>query len=522
MPPLKEAFNQAMPLRISDQQLSRLSKFVTSWLGLHFPEKRWRDLERIICQAASDLGFQDAAACIEQLVSRQLGKDREDILAGHLTIGETYFFREPKSFEILEERILPDLIASRRGRDQRLRIWSAGCSTGEEAYSLAILLGRLIPDIHGWQITILATDINSRALGKAQRGVYGEWSFRGVPDRVRQRHFQRTADGRFELPHSIRRMVTFAVLNLAEDNYPSLTTNTNAMDVILCRNVLMYFEPNQQERAILGFQRSLLDDGWLIVSPCETSPAFSARFETVMFPGAVFYKKGDPVTKPSCPLLTLSDSSLAGPRASFVQATPPVLPAPAPPRPPRPPAPEGPNRPALPAKPLPYEEALSLYRQGCYGEAAETLSGLLDLTKATGGSAQLFGKAAALLAQSLANRGEIAAALEWTEKAIAVDKLNAELYYLRATILQEQGTFTQAMASLKQALYLDHTFVPAHFALGTLCLGQGRPGEARKHLENALTLLASCPPDDPVPGAEGMTAARLREIIAATRDSLKS
>jgi chemotaxis protein methyltransferase CheR len=149
------------------------------------------------------------------------------------------------------------------------------------------------------------------------------------------------------------------------------------------------------------------------------------------------------------------------------------------------------------------------------------LSGLLARTGTSGGSAHLFGKASALLAQSLANRGEIASALEWAEKAIAVDKLNVELYYLRATIYQEQGAQSQAMASLKQALYLDHGFVPAHFALGTLYLRQGKSREASRHLENALTLLGASQPDDPVPGAEGMTTARFREIIVATRDSLK-
>jgi chemotaxis protein methyltransferase CheR len=123
------------------------------------------------------------------------------------------------------------------------------------------------------------------------------------------------------------------------------------------------------------------------------------------------------------------------------------------------------------------------------------------------------------MAQAQANRGKIALALEWVEKAIAVDKLNAELYYLRATILQEQGEIPKAMASLKQAIYLDQSFVMAHFALGMLTLPIGKPDEADRHLENALSLLGACPADDPVPGAEGMTTARLAEIITSTRVS---
>jgi chemotaxis protein methyltransferase CheR len=167
-----------------------------------------------------------------------------------------------------------------------------------------------------------------------------------------------------------------------------------------------------------------------------------------------------------------------------------------------------------------YEMALALYHQGNYQEAADKLSGLLAQAGAGIGPQPPYGKAAALMAQSQANRGEIAVALEWVEKAIAADKLNAELYYLRATILQEQGDIPKAMASLKQAIYLDQAFVMAHFALGTLTLQNGKPREAGKHLENALSLLGACPADDPVPGADGMTAARLSEIITATKASI--
>ena len=121
------------------------------------------------------------------------------------------------------------------------------------------------------------------------------------------------------------------------------------------------------------------------------------------------------------------------------------------------------------------------------------------------------------MASSLANLGRITPALEWVDKAIGLDKLNAELYYLRATIFQEQGSQSEAIASLKQSLYLDQDFVLAHFALGTLTLQQGNKREAGRHLENARSLLEARPIDEPVPGSEGMTTARLSEIIAATR-----
>ncbi len=505
-----------MSRRISDPQLFRLSEYVAGWLGLHFPKKRWGDLDRIICHAAQELEFETTDTCVEQILSGQLAREQEEILTAHLTIGETYFFREQKSFDILENSILPKLIASRRGRAQRLRIWSAGCSTGEEPYSLAILLSRLIPDLSEWQITILATDINSRSIGKAVQGVYSDWSFRGVPQWLRQKYFTRTPDGRYELPHAIRRMVTFSILNLADDSYPSLSTNTNAMDIIFCRNVLMYFEPKQHLQVIQNFQRSLLEGGWLVVSPCETSPDYSARFEMVMFPGATFYKRNDEGAKahavPPPAMVGVADVFVPPPSAA-------------------PPAPE-PISPAFPLEPEPvkpdvpqtqtqeYDEALTLYHQGRYEEAEYMLSGLLARSEAGSGANPAFGRAVALMAQAQANRGEISLALEWVDKAIAVDKLNAELYYLRATIFQELGEIPRAVASLKQAVYLDQAFVMAHFALGTLSLQNGKGAEAGRHLDNALSLLNACQADDPVPGAEGMTGARLSEIITATRASM--
>jgi chemotaxis protein methyltransferase CheR len=505
---------ETMPRQISDLQLYRLSEYIAGWLGLHFPKKRWRDLDRIICHAALELGFEDSGICIERLVSGQFAKEQEAILAGHLTIGETYFFREQKSLDILESLILPDLIASRRGKGKRLRIWSAGCSTGEEPYSLAIMLSRLIPDPREWQITILATDINSSALGKAVQGVYSDWSFRGVPQMIRQKYFTKTPDGRYELPHAIRRMVTFSILNLAEDNYPSLSTNTNAMDIILCRNVLMYFEQQQQQRVIQGFQRSLLEGGWLVVSPCETSAAFSACFETVMFPDAAFYKRNEQGGKKH---LVAPPVPVAVADARFPS---PIVPIAAP-KPPAPPSPPDTVKPAAPrAQPSLYEEALALYRQGSYEKSADMLSGLLVQSEAGIATRPAFGKAVALMVQAQANRGEIDLALEWVEKAIVIDKLNAELYYLRANIFQEQGEIHKAVASLKQAIYLDQTFVMAHFALGTLTLQNGKHREAGKHLANALSLLEACPVDDQVPGAEGMTTGRLAEIITTTRASM--
>lgn len=509
-----------MTINISDTLLSRLSEFLAARMGLHFPEKRRRDLERGISAAARDFCFENAEACIRWLMTSPLTKERIEILARHLTIGETYFFREKRGFEILEEHILREIIRSRRGIEQYLRIWSAGCSTGEEPYSVAILLSKMIPDLKNWNVTILATDINPHFLQKAFEGVYGEWSFRDTSPWIKERYFKRTKEGRLEILPHIKKMVTFSYLNLAEEVYPSFLNNTDGMDVIFCRNVLMYFAPEQRERVVQNLYRSLVNGGWLMVSPGETLRVLSSQFVTVNFTGATLYKKeqqkihpaqefeaADPFFVPQTPVNpgleiqsevffinqsdsleeTIAQPLVAGPEQQRIREHPGTL----------------------------YEEALALYGRGRYAEAAAKLAGLFSDGVPGPNELNPGGKAMALLARACANQGKLAEALEWCEKAVAADKLNAGFHYLLATILLEQGQVEVAKTSLKRALYLDQDFVIAYFALGNLTRQQGKFKESVKHFENALLLLRGYGREDTLPESDGITAGRLREIITS-------
>jgi len=253
-----------LPLALPDPLLSRLSDFLEAQMGLHFPKERWRDLDRGIAAASREAGYAEAEAYIRWLLTAPLTRTQIEGLASHLTVGETYFFREKRSLEILEQQILPELLRTRAQTEKHLRIWSAGCCTGEEPYSIAMLLDQLIPDLEKWNVTILATDINPQFLRKAAKGIYGAWSFRDTPGWIRERYFTKRQDGRFEIQPRIRRRVTFSYLNLAEDAYPSLVNSTNAMDVILCRNVLMYFAQERARKVVDNLHRSLVDGGWLI------------------------------------------------------------------------------------------------------------------------------------------------------------------------------------------------------------------------------------------------------------------
>jgi chemotaxis protein methyltransferase CheR len=497
-----------MNSNLSDNLLSELSEFIVSKIGLHFSKDRWRDLERGIGSVALEFGFDNPETYVQQLLSSPLTRYQIEILASHLTVGETYFFREKKIFGILEERILPELSRSRREGDKRLRIWSAGCATGEEAYSIAILLNKMFPDLKNWNITILATDINPRFLNKATHGLYSEWSFRGCPPSVKEMYFKRKEGSCYEILPHIKRMVTLSYLNLAEDAYPSLLNNTNAMDIIFCRNVLMYFSPEYAGKVIQNLYRSLLDGGWLIVSPSETSHILFSQFATVNFPGVILYKKDSKKSRGEAQPQSFYDTTEIFPQPFFdpaIQSEPEVSFA----------EPSGSS--ALKTEdlksdelqPTPFAEATALYEQGRYAEAAEKL-----LTRFQ--DHQDKSKAICLLARALANQGRLAEALEWCEKAIFADRLNPTLYYLHATILEEQGLMDKAMRSMKRVLYLDQHFALAHFALGNIALRLEKFIESKKHFKNALSLLNTYRREDALPESDGMTAGRLLEIIETT------
>lgn len=491
---------------LPDALLSAISEFMGAQLGLYFPRERWDDLERGISAAARDFDLPDPQACVRWLLSGPLTRNHIEVLASHLTVGETYFFREQQSLEVLEREILPELLRARSDGERRLRVWSAGCSTGEEAYSIAMLLDRLIPDPEAWNVTILASDINARSLSKAAAGVYGEWSFRGAPEWIKPRYFKPLENGRFELQPHIRSRVTFSHLNLADDIYPSLLNNTNAMDVILCRNVLMYFASHQARKVIQNLHHVLVEGGWLVVSPSEASHVLFSQFDLVNFPGVILYQKND--TK----LRTKRTPVLLGEQAEIVQPTI-KIPLPSPPPAQAAVPKEMPSAPASeePAPETPrtlYAAAESLYQQGRYAEAADTI--LAVLTRHAPESA-----AFSLLARTRANQGNLPDALSWCDRWIAADKLEPAARYLRAVVLLEQGDAEQARASLQQAVYLQPDFVLAHFALGNLARGRSKMDEADKHFANALRLLRSHQANDLLPESDGLTAGRLTEIITS-------
>lgn len=510
---------QSTAQTISDQLLRQVSELIECRTGLYFPHERFANLERGLVQAAREVKCHNPRAYVESLLSRDLHVADLEILAGSLTTGETHFFRDPCAFEFIESTLLPGLIAAKRGGDQRLRIWSAGCATGEEPFSMAILLHRLIPNLAGWHITILGTDINPKALAKAAAGIYSEWSFRATPAWVKPQYFTAHSGGRYELQPWLKRMVSFAYLNLVDDVYPSVLNNTNAMDLIICRNVLLYFNPDRIAPVVKRLHRALAHGGQLVLGAVEASQMKFAEFTPVPAPGMALYQKNGAMAgfDRRTMIGSLSDTPLDAPAAVPVtpstEKTPPLSSVPAAASPwTRAPTPD-----AVSAFPTSchsaYAEANELYAAGRYVEARAILMAGTDPRSAL----RLPTSALGLLAQCHANLGELAEALVWCERALVTAKTDPTLHFLRVGILQELQRDDEALLALRNVLFLDPVHVLAHFTMANLYRRRDQRSLAAKHFANVRRLLANRDESEELPQSGGLTVGRLNAILAAMK-----
>ena len=487
---------------LSDMELLKLSEFIELNLALHFPENRWTDLERNITRAAKELGYNDVKTFINGFTSTALTREYAELLASHLTVNETYFWREPLTFEALENKILPELLKLRYSDSKKIRIWSAGCSGGEEPYSIAIALSRVISDIKNWDITILATDISPTMLNKAASGVYGKWSFRGTPTWLKEDYFNEIDKDKFEIIPKIKTLVKFRYLNLAENLYPSPINNTSAMDIIYCRNVLMYFKQSRFQQIANGLYNSLIDGGYLIVSSSELSSQNFPDFVPVNLPGFVLYQKSSKKTKSPPEVI----KSKVPPVLNFIKDK---LPA---------------NRiktkvkPKIGIEPSSNKELIKNDQHDITAIATEYLSGKYEVIISKLKDIEKTPEQHLLLIRSYANLGKPKEALESCETAISKEKLDSRLHFLYATILQNQDRITDAIAAIKRALFIDSEFILAYYSLGNLLIKTGNHIGAQKNYSNAISILKGLDDEEIIPESEGMTAGRFKEII---NDTLK-
>jgi len=487
--------------RLSQGELLLFQELLLRRTGMHITSRRSQEMGRHLWRVAAQEGMANLQVLYEKLDETRTESELWDQVISGLTIGETYFFRDRAQFEALRFHLLPEII-KRRGGERRLRLWSAGCASGEEPYSLAMLLTDIIPDIDRWSISILGTDINKESLGRARQARYKKWSFRQVgPDLVR-RFFTQDED-RFELHPRIKSMVSFNYLNLSEDNYPSLMTNTSAMDLILCRNVAIYLPDEQVQAMVRRFAGCLSQGGWLMVAATETDPRGFPGFVTRnMGPAAVYQLRGVDDEKPQSPwdLEACRTPEEPEPVAPLFKAPPP-----------RPAAPQA-MRPPLVAGPDVLSQARHMMETNRYQSARCLLEQATVRQRAAAG---LWLKGA----RRLANLGKLAEARYWCEKSLEGEPLSAEAHHCRALIALEDGEALLAGEHLRKALYLEPNHLAAHFSLATLYRRLGQNQKAQVHGRQAIRLASSLPPEQSVPEADGLAAGRIVTMLQVLMDA---
>ncbi len=242
--------------------------------------------ERRLAPRLELLGLRDFSAYARYLRFDPRGPDELDLAIDLLIPHETYFFREPTQLGCFTDELLPDLEV-RGARRRSLQIWSAGCATGEEPYTLAMLLTTR-PALAGWTLDVLGTDLSHQALTQARKAEYGSTSLRATSDAQRARFFDDLPAGRYRVKSQVRDLVRFGQLNLLDAGNAALLPR---FDLIFCRNVLMYFDAPTRKRVVEGFYDRLYDGGVLLLGHSENLLTLSTRFELVQLEADLVYRR---------------------------------------------------------------------------------------------------------------------------------------------------------------------------------------------------------------------------------------
>ncbi|MFZ4399704.1 MAG: CheR family methyltransferase [Bacteroidales bacterium] len=482
-----------------EDYLINISYKLAEIFGLNFQSNQLKDMERRLQSAAKELKINSNIDTIYNLISKTALTDIEFYtLSANLTIGETYFFRENTALDLFKNKIIPELISQRQNNNKQIRIWSAGCSSGEEPYSLAILLNEYFPELSDWDVSILATDISPVAIQKALKGEYTNWSFRETGAEIKNKYFTSIGNN-WEIDIKIKKMVTFSYLNLSKNSFPSSLTNTENIDVIFCRNVMMYFTPQVISEVSNRFYKSLNENAWLITSQVELNDAYFSVFERINYKKGIFYQKREK-SKPSAKVITsVMSNHYAKPikRETKKIETLRIFNKP-----------EKINTPDSNIKEPKHNNDLSpaeLYQKGQYQKCIECCLKIII-------KEELNNEIFALLIKSYANSENPQNGIDVINKIILNKSVTHEMYYLYAVFLNEQNDTNQTEIILKKAIYLNHKHVLSHLMLGDILYRDNRKQLAIKQYANVYDLLKEYDNNEIVPDSEGLTAGRIKEL----------
>ncbi|HEX8551222.1 MAG TPA: CheR family methyltransferase [Abditibacteriaceae bacterium] len=440
---------------MTEELLQKFTELIAARTGLHVRDKDRTTLVRGLEARMSALSLvapESYLCLIERAPGAREGEWKH--LLPLLTNGESYFLRDKGQLSLIQTRILPDLMAQRK-REKTLRVWSAGCSTGEEVYSLAMIFDGALPRGAGWNVSIVGTDINEESLAKARRGVYGEWAFRALDETLRRRYFQ---DGN-EVNAALRSTVSFRTLNLRDDDWPSRTSGIFDIDLILCRNVLIYFRPEAVAHTLSRLTAALRPCGFLLTGHAELAGHNPAPLQVRAFPESVAYQKpavGAEIRAPQpSPRPERAPTNFAV--KAQVQSKPTVLVS------------------AETLRIAPVAKASTTPNSTPVNAAKTSMEELCNA------------------ARRFADIGNYADAVRCCREAIAVDIIAPHAYFLWAQVAAETGSPGEAKDLLKKVIYLAPTQPDAYLELAALYEAEGDAARAKRMRETALDALRTLP-----------------------------
>jgi len=277
---------------LSEHELSEIRMLIEERTGICFDESRERFFSTRVREHLRAKGFSRGTDLLRNM--RKSNVEYEALLERLLT-QETSFFRYPGVYEAFEKRVLPELHTKKFWKNPRtLRIWSAGCSTGEEPYSIAITILDSLSFADAWNVEILATDVGRQALKSAERGIYSGRSIASVTEKHLASHFS-AVDGRQQVKPRLRNMVSFAQMNLASPVY------MGRMDAIFCMNVLIYFSEESRRTLVQRFYETLEPGGYLFLGHSESISKMPVKFQAIVLNDCILYRKptADELLKPA-------------------------------------------------------------------------------------------------------------------------------------------------------------------------------------------------------------------------------
>lgn len=476
------------PLPPTDAEIEQFSEFISTHTGLHFDRRNRKSLERGIQSRMNVVAAPSVAAYFIYLEKFLESRQELKKLVSLLTIGETSFFRFDPHFAALIDQVIPELIKSNQ-LIRRLRIWSAGCSTGEEVYSLAITLLRHFPQLASWDVSILGTDISHTSLKAAREGIYQERTLRHVTPELLAEWFVKSGKG-WTVADRLRLLTNFSFLNLQNETYPDAKSGTTECDLIFCRNVMIYFRPETVQAVVGRLRRALRPGGYLFLGHAETLGAGLLDFVRCQHHGGIYYQAQTPAEVDNTVLKSQRSSDENKKHRQQV---------------------------------LLFE---NIHENGLLPEInreeKKKNSGIIPADKVNNRTVSPKGAMvetsqpstnSRLLDQgfSLADQGCLDEAFSLCQQVLQTDDLSPRGYFLRGMIYDQLGESLAAVADFQRVILLDIKAVMAHYHLAHVYRRIGRKAEALRSMQTVVRLLMKMEAHEAITDAKDWTVAGLLE-----------